>query len=114
VHVERRGDSTIYLRPKAQCDYRCTSPTACIIGPRRRRVFMAGGTPQGWRQITYAELYVVAASHLHCSRGFRQAGRHPLRQLDRSCADCGALYAAFPSAVSPAYSCVGTTASSGI
>jgi feruloyl-CoA synthase len=50
VHVERRGDGTIYLRPKAQLlDYPCASPIDCIIGPRTApdRVFMAernGGT----------------------------------------------------------------------
>src|SRR5712691_11656851 len=60
VHVERRGDGTIYLRPKTPLgDYpaRLTDRLHHWAKSEPNRVFMAErDTHRGWRQITYAQL----------------------------------------------------------
>src|SRR4029450_11486967 len=60
VHVERRADGTIYLRPKAQLqDYpvRITDRLHHWAASTPDRVFMAERyAARGWRQIPYAEL----------------------------------------------------------
>src|SRR5467141_1482921 len=60
VHVERRDDGTIYLRPKTPLgDYplRLTDRLHHWAKAEPNRVFMAErDTSRGWRQITYAQL----------------------------------------------------------
>src|ERR1700759_1936187 len=59
VTIERRDDGTIYLRPKvALGDYpvRLTDRLHHWAALAPNRIFMAGRTGSGWRQITYAQL----------------------------------------------------------
>ena len=67
VHVERRGDGTIYLRPKTPLgDYpaRITDRLHHWASAEPNRVFMAERTEGGgWREITYAEL-LASSRHI--------------------------------------------------
>src|SRR4029453_10716646 len=67
VHVERRDDGTIYLRPKAQLlDYpvRITDRLHHWVEAAPDRVFMAErNAARGWRQIPYAEL-LASSRHI--------------------------------------------------
>src|SRR5947208_11558134 len=116
VHVERRDDGTIYLRPKIplrEYPARLTDRLHHWAAAEPNRVFMAerdGRT--GWRQITYAELLRASrriASAL-LSRGL--SAERPVvilsgNSIDHALIAFGALYAGIPFCpVSPAYSLV--------
>jgi feruloyl-CoA synthase len=116
VNVERRGDGTIYLRPKTPLgDYpvRLTDRLHHWANAEPNRVFMAerdaGG---GWRQITYTQLLDssrrIASALL--ARGL--SAERPIvilsgNSIDHALIAFGALYAGIPFCpVSPAYSLV--------
>src|SRR3954468_20030615 len=114
VHVERRDDGTIYLRPKAQLlDYpvRITDRLHHWAAATPDRVFMAErNAARGWRQITYAEL-LVSSRHIASAllaRGL--SAEKPVvilsgNSIDHVLVAFGALYAGIPFCpVSPAYS----------
>ena len=116
VHVERRDDGTIYLRPKAQLrDYpvRITDRLHHWAAAAPDRVFMAErNAARGWRQITYAELL---ASSRHIASALLARGlsaEKPVvilsgNSVDHALIAFGALYAGIPFCpVSPAYSLV--------
>src|SRR3954467_11686479 len=116
VHVERRGDGTIYLRPKAQLlDYpvRITDRLHHWAAAAPDRVFMAErNAARGWRQITYAEL-LTASRHIASAllaRGL--SAERPIvilsgNSIDHALMAFGALYAGIPFCpVSPAYSLI--------
>src|SRR5215212_1252627 len=116
VHVERRDDGTIYLRPKAQLlDYpvRITDRLHHWAAAAPDRVFMAErNAARGWRQITYAELL---ASSRHIASALLARGlsaEKPVvilsgNSIDHALIAFGALYAGIPFCpVSPAYSLV--------
>jgi feruloyl-CoA synthase len=116
VHVERRDDGTIYLRPKAHLlDYpvRITDRLHHWAAAAPDRVFMAErNAARGWRQITYAELL---ASSRHIASALLARGlsaEKPVvilsgNSIDHALVAFGALYAGIPfSPVSPAYSLV--------
>jgi feruloyl-CoA synthase len=116
VHVDRRDDGTIYLRPKAQLrDYpvRLTDRLHHWAAATPDRVFMAErNAARGWRQITYAEL-LTSARHIASAllaRGL-SADRPVVilsgNSIDHALIAFGALYAGIPFCpVSPAYSLV--------
>src|SRR5437868_9166677 len=116
VHVERRDDGTIYLRPKAQLlDYpvRITDRLHHWAASAPDRVFMAErNAARGWRQITYAEL-LTSSRHIASAllaRGL--SAEKPVvilsgNSVDHALIAFGALYAGIPFCpVSPAYSLV--------
>src|SRR3954470_9043988 len=116
VHVERRGDGTIYLRPKAQLlDYpvRITDRLHHWAAAVPDRIFMAErNAARGWRQITYAELL---ASSRHIASALLTRGlsaEKPVvilsgNSIDHVLVTFGALYAGIPFCpVSPAYSLI--------
>src|SRR3954451_18758455 len=116
MHVERRGDGTIYLRPKAQLlDYpvRITDRLHHWAAAVPDRIFMAErNAARGWRQITYAEL-LVSSRHIASAllaRGL--SAEKPVvilsgNSIDHALIAFGALYAGIPFCpVSPAYSLV--------
>src|SRR5262245_15262440 len=116
VHVERRDDGTIYLRPKAQLtDYpvRITDRLHHWAAAAPDRVFMAErNAARGWRQITYAELL---ASSRHIASALLARGlsaEKPVvilsgNSIDHALVAFGALYAGIPFCpVSAAYSLV--------
>src|SRR5882757_5640550 len=116
VHVERRDDGTIYLRPKAQLlDYpvRLTDRLHHWAAAAPDRIFMAErNAARGWRQITYAELL---ASSRHIASALLARGlsvEKPVvilsgNSIDHVLIAFGALYAGIPFCpVSPAYSLV--------
>src|SRR6266481_4637839 len=116
VSIERRGDGTIYLRPKTaigEYPARLTDRLHHWAKTEPDRVFMAerdGG--RGWRQITYAELLT---SSRHIASGLLARGlsaEKPVvilsgNSIDHALIAFGALYAGIPFCpVSPAYSLV--------
>ena len=116
VHVERRADGTIYLRPKAQLhDYpvRITDRLHHWAAAAPDRVFMAErNAARGWRKITYAEL-LTSSRHIASAllaRGL--SAEKPVvilsgNSVDHALIAFGALYAGIPFCpVSPAYSLV--------
>src|SRR3954462_8617203 len=116
VHVERRGDGTIYLRPKAQLrDYpiRITDRLHHWAAAAPDRVFMAErNAARGWRQITYAEL-LTSSRHIASAllaRGL--SAERPVvilsgNSIDHALMAFGALYAGIPFCpVPPPYSLV--------
>src|SRR3954453_9519970 len=116
VHVERRDDGTIYLRPKAQLlDYpvRIIDRLHHWVEVAPERVFMAERRGErGWRELTYAEL--LAASR-HIASALLKRGLSADRPvmilsgnaIDHALIAFGALYAGIPFCpVSPAYSLV--------
>src|SRR4051794_3984648 len=116
VHVERRDDGTIYLRPKAQLrDYpvRITDRLHHWAAVTPDRVFMAErNAARGWRQITYSEL-LTSARHIASAllaRGL--SAEKPIvilsgNSIDHALIAFGALYAGIPFCpVSPAYSLI--------
>src|SRR5204862_2807762 len=116
VHVERRDDGTIYLRPKAQLrDYpvHITARLHHWAAAAPDRVFMAErNAARGWRQITYAEL-LTSSRHIASAllaRGL--SAEKPVvilsgNSVDHALIAFGALYAGIPFCpVSPAYSLV--------
>src|SRR3954468_3911222 len=116
VHVERRGDGTIYLRPKAQLlDYpvRITDRLHHWAAAVPDRIFMAERDRGGdWRKVSYAQLLATTrriASAL-LARGL--SAEKPIvilsgNSVDHALLAFGALYAGIPFCpVSPAYSLV--------
>src|SRR6187401_898334 len=116
VHIERRDDGTVYLRPKAQLlDYpvRITDRLHHWAAAAPDRVFMAErNAARGWRQITYAELL---ASSRHIASALLARGlsaEKPVvilsgNSIDHVLIAFGALYAGIPFCpVSPAYSLI--------
>jgi len=116
VHVERRSDGTIYLRPKAPLlDYpvRITDRLHHWAAATPDRVFMAErNAAGGWRQITYAEL-LVSSRHIASALPARGlSAEKPVvilsgNSIDHALVAFGALYAGIPFCpVSPAYSLI--------
>jgi feruloyl-CoA synthase len=116
VHVERRGDGTVYLRPKTPLlDYpvRITDRLHHWAATEPDRVFMAErNAAGGWRQITYIEL-LTSSRHIASAllaRGL--SAEKPVvilsgNSIDHALIAFGALYAGIPFCpVSPAYSLV--------
>src|SRR5882724_12633231 len=115
VTIDRRGDGTVYLRPKiALGDYplRITDRLHHWAATEPNRVFMAERDGGGWRKITYAQLLASArriASGL-LARGL--SAEKPIvilsgNSIDHALIAFGALYAGIPFCpVSPAYSLV--------
>ncbi len=116
VRIERRGDGTIYLRPKiaiGEYPARLTDRLLHWAAAAPDRIFMAerdGGS--GWRQITYSELLT---SSRHIASGLLARGlsaEKPVvilsgNSIDHALIAFGALYAGIPFCpVSPAYSLV--------
>src|SRR5436190_3647938 len=105
VDVERRGDGTIYLRPKAQLrDYpvRITDRLHHWVEVAPDRVCMAErNAARGWRQITYAEL-LTSSRHIASAllaRGL--SAEKPVvilsgNSVDHALIAFGALYAGIP------------------
>jgi feruloyl-CoA synthase len=116
VTIERRGDGTIYLRPKkplGEYPKRLTDRLHHWASVEPNRIFMAErGAGRGWRQITYAELLT---SSRHIASGLLARGlsaERPLvilsgNSIDHALIAFGALYAGIPFCpVSPAYSLI--------
>jgi feruloyl-CoA synthase len=115
VTIDRRGDGTIYLRPKiALGDYpvRITDRLHHWATAEPNRVFMAERDGGGWRKITYAQLL---ASARHIASGLLARDLSPDRpivilsgnSIDHALMAFGALYAGIPFCpVSPAYSLI--------
>ncbi len=116
VAIERKGDGTIYLRPKAPLgDFpvRITDRLHHWATATPDNVFMAEreGGP-GWRKLSYAELL---ASSRHIASGLIRRGlsaEKPVvilsgNSIDHALVAFGALYAGIPFCpVSPAYSLI--------
>src|SRR3954464_10322999 len=115
VSIDRRGDGTIYLRPKiALGDYpvRITDRLHHWATTEPDRVFMAERDSGGWRKITYAQLL---ASARRIASGLLARDLSPERpivilsgnSIDHALMAFGALYAGIPFCpVSPAYSLI--------
>ena len=115
VTIDRRGDGTIYLRPKiALGDYpvRITDRLHHWAAAEPDRVFMAERDGDGWRKITYAQLL---ASAMCIASGLLARDLSPARpivilsgnSIDHALMAFGALYAGIPFCpVSPAYSLI--------
>jgi feruloyl-CoA synthase len=116
VTIDRRGDGTIYLRPKkaiGEYPARLTDRLHHWAKTEPDRVFMAerdGGS--SWRQITYSELLI---SSRHIASGLLARGLSAERpvvilsgnSIDHALIAFGALYAGIPFCpVSPAYSLI--------
>src|SRR3954470_4301166 len=116
VHVERRDDGTIYLRPKAQLlDYpvRLTDRLHHWAAAAPDRIFMAErNAARGWRQITYAQLLASARSIASALLARELSPEKPVvilsgNSIDHALVAFGALYAGIPFCpVSPAYSLI--------
>jgi feruloyl-CoA synthase len=116
VTVDRRGDGTIYLRPKialGEYPVRLTDRLHYWARAEPNRLFMAErATGDGWRQISYAELLTssrrIASALLE--RGL--SAERPIvilsgNSIDHALLAFGALYAGIPFCpVSPAYSLI--------
>ena len=116
VSVDRRGDGTIYIRPKAALgDYpvRLTDRLHHWVAAEPGRVFMAERNASGgWRTLTYAQL-LSASRHIASALLARDlSAERPLvilsgNSIDHALMAFGALYAGVPFCpVSPAYSLV--------
>jgi feruloyl-CoA synthase len=115
VTIDRRGDGTIYLRPKiALGDYpvRITDRLHHWATTEPNRVFMAERDSGGWHKITYAQLL---ASARRIASGLLARDLSPERpivilsgnSIDHALMAFGALYAGIPFCpVSPAYSLI--------
>jgi feruloyl-CoA synthase len=115
VTIDRRGDGTIYLRPKiALGDYpvRITDRLHHWAAAEPNRVFMAERDADGWREITYAQLLASARC---IASGLLTRDLSPARpivilsgnSIDHALMAFGALYAGIPFCpVSPAYSLI--------
>jgi feruloyl-CoA synthase len=116
VTVDRRGDGTIYLRPKVVLgDYpvRLTDRLHHWAAAEPNRVFMAERKPEGgWRELTYSQLLISsrAIASALLTRGL--SAEKPIvilsgNSIDHALMAFGALYAGIPFCpVSPAYSLV--------
>jgi feruloyl-CoA synthase len=115
VTIDRRGDGTIYLRPKiALGDYpvRITDRLRHWAAAEPNRIFMAERDGDGWREITYAQLL---ASARRIASGLLARDLSPEKpivilsgnSIDHALMAFGALYAGIPFCpVSPAYSLI--------
>jgi feruloyl-CoA synthase len=116
VMVDRRGDGTIYLRPKmalGEYPLRLTDRLHHWARTEPNRIFMAERDTGGfWRQITYAQLLT---SSRHIASGLLARGLSAERpivilsgnSIDHALLAFGALYAGIPFCpVSPAYSLI--------
>ncbi|MEA2897756.1 MAG: feruloyl-CoA synthase, partial [Bradyrhizobium sp.] len=115
VIIDRRGDGTIYLRPKiALGDYpvRITDRLHHWAAAEPNRVFMAERGADGWRKITYARLL---GSARRIASGLLARDLSPEKpivilsgnSIDHALVAFGALYAGIPFCpVSPAYSLI--------
>jgi feruloyl-CoA synthase len=116
ITVDRRGDGTIYLRPKARLhDYpvRLTDRLHHWAETAPDRIFMAErNAVRGWRQIAYGEL-LKSSRHIASAllaRGL--SAEKPVvilsgNSIDHALVAFGALYAGIPFCpVSPAYSLI--------
>jgi feruloyl-CoA synthase len=115
VTIDRRGDGTIYLRPKiALGDY-----PVCITDRLHHwaaaepdRVFMAERDGDGWRKITYAQLLASARCIASGLLARDLSPEKPIvilsgNSIDHALMAFGALYAGIPFCpVSPAYSLI--------
>lgn len=116
VHVERRHDGTIYLRPKTPLgDYpvRLTDRLHHWANAVPDRVFMAErDAGRGWRQITYAQLLDSSRRIASALLARRLSAERPIvilsgNSIDHALIAFGALYAGIPFCpVSPAYSLI--------
>jgi feruloyl-CoA synthase len=116
VSVDRRGDGTIYLRPKmalGEYPVRLTDRLHHWARTEPNRIFMAErAAGDGWRQITYAQLLT---SSRHIASALLERGLSAERpivilsgnSIDHALLAFGALYAGIPFCpVSPAYSLI--------
>jgi feruloyl-CoA synthase len=116
VTIDRRGDGTIYLRPKlALGDYplRITDRLHHWATVEPNRIFMAerdaGG---GWRTLTYAQLLASIRHLASALLGRDLSAEKPIvilsgNSIDHALMAFGALYAGIPFCpVSPAYSLI--------
>jgi feruloyl-CoA synthase len=116
VTIDRRGDGTIYLRPKiALGDYpvRITDRLHHWADVEPNRIFMAeraaGG---GWREITYAQLLASARRIASALLARDLSAERPIvilsgNSIDHALIAFGALHAGIPFCpVSPAYSLI--------
>src|SRR5258708_10922042 len=105
VTIDRRGDGTIYLRPKIALGEYPVRLTDCLhhwAKAEPNRIFMAERAADGgWRQITYAQLLVssrrIASALL--ARGL--SAEKPIvilsgNSIDHALVAFGALYAGIP------------------
>src|SRR4030088_1270017 len=115
VTIDRRGDGTIYLRPKvALGDYpvRITDRLHHWAAAEPNRVFMAERVADGWREITYAQLLVSARRIASGLLARDLSPEKPIvilsgNSIDHALVAFGALYAGIPFCpVSPAYSLI--------
>ena len=105
VNVERRGDGTIYLRPKIPLgDYpvRLTDRLHHWARAEPNRIFMAeraaGG---GWRQITYAQLLASSRRIASALTARGLSAERPIvilsgNSIDHALVAFGAMYAGIP------------------
>jgi feruloyl-CoA synthase len=114
VAVERRGDGTIYLRPRvALGDYpfRLTDRLHHWADVQPHRVFMAERDADGgWRELTYAQLLTAARRIGSALLARDLSAERPVvilsgNSIDHALVAFGAMYAGIPFCpVSPAYS----------
>src|SRR5258708_1580181 len=115
ITIDRRGDGTIYLRPKiALGDYpvRITDRLHHWAAMEPNRVFMAERDGGGWRKITYAQLLASARCIASGLLARDLSPEKPIvllsgNSIDHALVAFGALYAGIPFCpVSPAYSLI--------
>ncbi|WP_375415479.1 feruloyl-CoA synthase [uncultured Bradyrhizobium sp.] len=115
VSIERRGDGTIYLRPKiALGDYpvRITDRLHHWAGAAPDRIFMAERDGGGWRSITYAQLLASTRRIASALLARDLSAGRPIvilsgNSIDHALMAFGALHAGIPFCpVSPAYSLI--------
>ena len=116
VSIDRRGDGTIYLRPKiplGEYPARLTDRLHHWAEAEPNRVFMAErDTGPGWRQITYAQLLDISRRIASALLSRDLSADKPIvmlsgNSIDHALVAFGALYAGIPfSPVSPAYSLI--------
>jgi feruloyl-CoA synthase len=115
VSIDRRGDGTIYLRPKiALGDYpvRITDRLHHWADAEPERIFMAERAAGGWRSITYAQLLASTRRIASALLARDLSPEKPIvilsgNSIDHALMAFGALYAGIPFCpVSPAYSLV--------
>src|SRR5713101_6900595 len=116
VSVDRRGDGTIYLRPKialGEYPVRLTDRLHHWANAEPNRIFMAErASDSGWRQITYAQLLASSRRIASSLLARDLSAEKPIvilsgNSIDHALVAFGALYAGIPFCpVSPAYSLV--------
>src|SRR6267154_1016826 len=116
VSIDRRGDGTIYLRPKiplGEYPARLTDRLHHWAKAEPNRVFMAErGAGPGWRQITYVQLLDMSRRIASALLARDLSAEKPIvilsgNSIDHALLALGALYAGIPFCpVSPAYSLI--------